>query len=253
MSNSIEHFSSKVANYIKYRPSYPQQIIEQIMNITDLCPAAKIADIGAGTGIFTQLLLENNFSVTAIEPNRYMLAAAKENLSVYPFFTYLNNKAEDTGLTSQSLDLIVAAQSFHWFNNDTTKQEFRRILKTNGYLALIWNQADLTDHFQQQLDQALQTFAVDYNKVKHSNLSAVEISHFFQANTMKEYCLDNPQAYDLLGLLGRIESCSYCPENQSTAHLQLTSALEKLFYKHANNNLLNIAQTCKLYIGRLNV
>ncbi|MEH6444191.1 MAG: hypothetical protein V7784_09860, partial [Oceanospirillaceae bacterium] len=149
--------------------------------------------------------------------------------------------------------LIVAAQSFHWFNNDATKQEFRRILKTNGYLALIWNQADLTDNFQLQLDQALQTFAVDYNQVKHSNLSVVEISHFFQANTMKEYCFDNSQSYDLIGLLGRIESCSYCPQYQSIAHLQLTTVLEELFYEYANNNLLNIKQTCKLYIGRLNV
>ncbi|NQZ33641.1 MAG: class I SAM-dependent methyltransferase [Oceanospirillaceae bacterium] len=253
MSNSVERFSSTIANYIRYRPSYPQSLLDTLISKTQLNGASSIADIGAGTGIFSQCLLQNNLSVTAIEPNKYMLAAAKLALGSDPNFRYLNNSAEQTGLTARSIDLICAAQSFHWFHNQTTRAEFARILKPQGYLALIWNQREALQPFYRQYDAILKKYATDYETVNHQNISNEQISRFYAPGSVTSYCFNNQQQFDFTGLMGRIKSCSYCPSEDSTAFKGLENAVNKLFVQFSDEGLITLEYNCKLYLGRLHV
>ncbi len=86
MLNSTERFSSRVENYVKYRPSYPAAVLELLSVRCGLAATSTVADVGSGTGILTELLLETGAEVFAIEPNREMRAAAERLLSDYGRF-----------------------------------------------------------------------------------------------------------------------------------------------------------------------
>src|SRR6185369_15193535 len=134
-----ERFSSRVGNYVRFRPSYPSQVVDVLRKECELTPDSLVTDIASGTGIFTRLLLGNGNRVFGVEPNHKMRHAAEEYLSNYPKFVSVAGTAEATALASHSIDLITCAQAAHWFNREKTLPEFQRILKPSCQLVLIWN------------------------------------------------------------------------------------------------------------------
>jgi ubiquinone/menaquinone biosynthesis C-methylase UbiE len=92
-------------------------------------PGRVVADVGPGTGIFTRLLLETGARVIGIEPNGPMRAAAERRILGEPRFESKNGRAEATGLADASVDLVTAAQAFHWFEPSAARAEFVRILR----------------------------------------------------------------------------------------------------------------------------
>lgn len=134
-----ESFTNAATYYVKSRPGYPDQIIELLKNKCGLKAGDSIADIGSGTGVFTQLLLENNFKIYAIEPNAKMREQAEKNLSNFQNFMSIDGTAESTGLEDHCVDGIACATAFHWFDRSKAKKEFKRILKNEGWCLLIWN------------------------------------------------------------------------------------------------------------------
>jgi SAM-dependent methyltransferase len=213
MSNySTNRFSDRVDNYVKYRPGYPPAVLEYLASACDLSPQSVIADVGAGTGIFTKLLLAEGYTVFAVEPNRPMLAAAVGQLGDNGKFTAVEGTAEATTLADNSVDLIVCAQAFHWFNNKNTQAEFRRILKPGCKAALIWNnRITSADGFLIAYDNLLKSESVDYNKVNHQNINDIDFKAFFKDGkyTLTKY--PNQQVFDEEGLIGRALSSSYVP------------------------------------------
>src|SRR5689334_2737571 len=127
ISNSTKRFSNRVEQYVKYRPSYPKEIIPFLEKNAGLNSSFVIADIGSGTGISTKLFLDNGNKVFAIEPNNEMRKKGEELLRDHSSFISINGTAEQTTLADGSIDMIVAGQAFHWFDAGKTKSEFRRI------------------------------------------------------------------------------------------------------------------------------
>src|SRR5262245_7470678 len=93
-----QRFSSRVENYIKYRPRYPPAVSETLTAECQLTPASRVADIGSGTGILTELFLQNGNQVFAVEPNREMREAAERLLPHSPNFHSIEGRAEATTL-----------------------------------------------------------------------------------------------------------------------------------------------------------
>lgn len=147
-----EKFSGKAEIYDKYRPTYPTALINVLYNEIHGDENSRVADIGAGTGIFTKALLGKFRNVTAVEPNGDMYSVLRANL---PDITAVQNSAENTGLPQSSFDLITTAQAFHWFDKDMFRNECKRILKPNGKLAVIWNRRVRND-FGQGVTRSLQ-------------------------------------------------------------------------------------------------
>ena len=249
MPDATHRFSDRVEAYVRYRPGYPDELVATLLEQTGLDDKATVADIGSGTGIFTRLLLEAGLEVFAVEPNNEMREAAEELLSDVPIFNSVGAAAEDTGLEDDSVDLITAAQAFHWFNNETTRQEFRRILKPGGRLALIWNRRNTSQPFQQAYDGILREFAPEYGVVNHMNLSNDDIAAFFAAGSMTllnfEYC----QRLDFPGLLGRLKSASYCPAEDSPQYIPLVTELLALFDQYTINGVIDFEYDTQLYLG----
>ncbi|HEY0656826.1 MAG TPA: methyltransferase domain-containing protein, partial [Pyrinomonadaceae bacterium] len=96
--NTVERFSNRVKNYVKYRPTYPPQILDLFREQMNLRKSSIIADIGAGTGISSRMFLEHGNSVYGVEPNAAMRGAAEEFLKNYPLFKMINGTAENTNL-----------------------------------------------------------------------------------------------------------------------------------------------------------
>jgi SAM-dependent methyltransferase len=246
-----ERFSSRVDAYLKYRPGYPQSLLNEIQQQTGLGSTAVIADFGSGTGIFTRQLLQAGYEVYAVEPNREMREAAEVILSAEARFNSIDADAENSSLASASIDLITAAQAFHWFNTDTAKQEFRRVLKADGKLALIWNKRKVSQPFQKTYDAILRELAPEYGKVNHMNLTASDIDSFFAAGSMQRFVFDNSQSLDFAALMGRLRSSSYCPEEKSPQFIPLATELLSLFDQYAVDGVIEFEYDTELYLGSI--
>ncbi|EIQ1514519.1 class I SAM-dependent methyltransferase [Vibrio parahaemolyticus] len=251
MPNSIDRFSSRVADYDKYRPSYPLDLVNKLVEQSNLNQRSVIADIGSGTGVFTELLLNQGVKVIGIEPNDAMRHSAENKLNHKANFTSLNATAESTRLKKGSIDLITAAQSFHWFNKDKVIPEFRRILKPNGVLALVWNQRCVEQDFQTAYDEILRKYSKDYDSVNHKNLKDNEVPQFFDSNRMEAYTYSNEQLFDYEGLLGRIRSSSYCPLPGTTEYSRLVKELEVVFNQFSLQGQIKFKYQSHLFIGQI--
>ena len=170
IADSTSRFSSRVENYIRYRPGYPVQVIQTLRSECGLTPASVIADIACGTGIFTKVLLDNGNPVFGIEPNHEMRQAAERLLADYPKFTSVTGTAECSNLPDHSLDFATAAQAAHWFDLGKARQEFARILKPAGWAVLIWNERCTdTTPFLREYEDVLLRYGTDHEQVRHEH------------------------------------------------------------------------------------
>jgi len=246
MTDSTQRFSNRVEAYVKFRPGYPDELVQTLLQKTS---PGTVADIGSGTGIFTRLLLDQKLKVFAVEPNANMRHAAEVLFSGYAHFTSVDAPAEHTGLADNSVDLITAAQAFHWFNNVPTKAEFKRILKADGKLALIWNKRKISQPFQHAYDAVLRAYVPEYGEVNHMNLSEADIAEFFDDENMEVLRFDNSQQLTFSGLLGRLKSSSYCPAENSPQYPSLVAELAALFEQFAVNDMIDFQYDTQLYLG----
>jgi SAM-dependent methyltransferase len=247
-----QRFSSRVDNYIKYRPHYPRAVLNLFRRECGLAPTAVVADIGSGTGILTELLLQNGNRVFAVEPNREMREAAERLLKSHPLFHSVSGTAEATTLKPESVDLITAGQSFHWFDQDKTRTEFCRILKPGGCVALVWNDRDaISQPFSRAYEQLVQAFGTDYAAATHRQIDANVIGSFFGANGFKSATFPNEQAVDEEGLKGRLMSSSYAPEPGHPKHEPMLKALRELFEKYQTGGTVAFDYHTIVYYGRL--
>jgi SAM-dependent methyltransferase len=168
--------------------------------------------VGSGTGILTEMLLANGNRVVAVEPNRAMARAAEERLGGDPRFRSVDGRAEATGLGPGEVDLIVAAQAFHWFDPARSRDEFLRILKPPGGVALVWNNRRVdTTPFLRDYEAFLRTWGTDYNEVSARYQQQAALQTFFGPGGYRASRFDYRQVFDLAGLRGRLLSSSYTP------------------------------------------
>ncbi len=132
-------FTNLADDYSKYRPSYNKEVIDVILNFVGKnIKIINAVDIGAGTGIFTKCLTEAGIrKVLAIEPNREMRRAGVKFLNNE--VNFIDGSAEETGLQSDSFDLVTMASSFHWPKTADALKEIDRILCSDGIFSAIWN------------------------------------------------------------------------------------------------------------------
>jgi len=240
-----QRFSSRVEHYARFRPGYPKQTIMVLRDECGLTRDSRVADVAFGTGLFTQLLLENGNPVIGIEPNPEMRKAGEEYLADFPMFTSVNGTAEATTLDAQSLDFVTAAQAAHWFDRDQSLQEFRRILKPGGYLVLLWNDR-LVDSagFNGEYEQLVLRYGTDYGEVKRRDAAA---AHFFREIPCTKRVLPNYQHLDFEGLQGRLLSSSYIPQPGEPSYEAMIADLRGLFEKYRRDERVQMGYATKMY------
>lgn len=128
-------FSSQAEAYKKSRPDYPADIVDQMIADAGTNAGESVADIGAGTGIFSRLLVDRGLRVTAIEPSVKMQQCAES----WPDVHWVEGTFEETKLPTASQRWAVGAQAFHWADPARSLPEIRRILDANGAFSVVWN------------------------------------------------------------------------------------------------------------------
>ncbi|MEP7147939.1 MAG: class I SAM-dependent methyltransferase, partial [Acidobacteriota bacterium] len=244
---TVTRFSNRVANYVKYRPGYPPEALDLFRSEMGLTEGSLVADIGSGTGLSAKPFLENGNTVYGVEPNAAMRAAAEEYLSEFSNFISHDGAAEKTNLDDSSMDLVIAAQAFHWFDPEITRTEFQRILKPDGYIALIWNERQLdTTDFLSGYEKLLLKYAKDYEKVRHENIDQQKLGGFFEGEFGRASYL-NTQVFDFAGIRGRLLSSSYMPDEKDPAFPALENELRALFDKHSENDRIKVFYDTNIY------
>lgn len=251
MASTVERFSNRVANYVKYRPTYPKGVLRFLQDELNLQSDSVVADVGSGTGISTKIFLENGNTAYGVEPNAAMRAAAEDFLKDFPNFKSVDGTSENTTLESNSIDFVTAAQAFHWFEPEKTLEEFRRILKPEGFVVLIWNERRLeTNEFLREYEKFLLQFGTDYAKVRHDYLPKEKLGDFFP-HGFKTISFQNAQIFDFEGLKGRVLSSSYMPSETDARYAEMTKSLLSIFTKHAENDRISILYDTNVYYGKL--
>jgi SAM-dependent methyltransferase len=247
--DNTQRFSNKVENYVKYRPHYPAVIVTYLQERFGFTSGA-IADVGAGTGILTKLFLDAGYKVFAVEPNGPMLAKAITLLNDYPGFTAVTGTAENTTLANNSVDAVMAAQAFHWFDAEKSKAEFTRILKANGLVLLVWNERRIASAFEKEYEVLINRHGKDYVQVKHRNIEVSDLAAFFAPAPMELKEFSNQQVFDFEGFKGRLLSSSYMPVPTDPGYDDMITALQELFNKYQQAGTITITYDTKVYAGR---
>lgn len=245
-------FTSKVNDYVASRPDYPAALFEALQAGGALFGGAAIADIGAGTGLLTRQLLQRGYTVTAVEPNDAMRAAADALLSSHHGYRSIGASAEATTLPDDSIDLITVAQAFHWFDADAVRREWLRILRPAGRVVLVWNTRPLDDPLQQTVDDVLGEFG----GVKHSVLKAQQqtstVPPFFAGAPFEKLDLRHEQCLDRRHFIGLVLSRSSMPDRDTPSGRRAERVLSSLFDRFAENNVVTINYRTVAFVGRPN-
>lgn len=219
-------FSSKVADYHASRPDYPAALFDALLPAQPIV----VADVGAGTGLFTRGLLARGHQVHAVEPSAEMRAVADAAFAREPRFRSVAGTAEATTLPDGSVDLVTAAQAFHWFDIQRARAECLRVLRPGGEMLLVWNDRVAGDAAHDTFDALAAEFGGEQRGALLAHAaSRHEAPRFFAGAPVRELAFDHQQRLDVAGLASLLFSRSYMPARNSPAGEQLLQRVQAAF------------------------
>lgn len=250
--SSKDKFTDKVEDYIKYRPSYPKELIDYLEIEVGLANSSIVADVGAGTGILTKILANKVGKVFAVEPNLNMRTACIQYCSELSNFDAVDGSAEDTNLSDKSVDFVTVAQAFHWFDRQKTRTEFQRILKPKGKVILIWNSRVPESELIKENDELCRLLCPEFTGFSGgSGFSPLLYSDFFKNGYCEYREFDNNRLLTLESYIGSSLSASYAPSEKDENYKSFIDALTCLFNKYSNNGELLLPNKTRCYVGEV--
>lgn len=251
MLDPTKRFSNRVENYLKYRPTYPSGIVPLLRSECGLTPESSIADVGSGTGLLTELFLRNGNPVFGVEPNPEMRGAGERVLAKYPKFSSVNGTAEVTTLPDHSVDFVVVAQAFHWFDREESRAEFVRILKPGGWVVLAWNGFRVeSGPLMAAYQELVIRYGTDYSEVR-LEVEGCDVESFYAPGTCRRARFEFKQDFDHEGLKGRLLSSSYVPEPDHSNYDAMLRDVRTVFDAHQTNGKVAFNYETELYYGQL--
>lgn len=250
-----ERFTGMGNIYSKYRPNYPKELFDYLYSAKGFTDKSVIADIGAGTGIFSKSMLMRGSKVFCVEPNADMRNVAEKYLTDFSNSKciFVNAPAESTSLPDLSIDFITVAQAFHWFDKLKFKAECRRIMKSSGEVVLTWNSRDEESNLIAENDEINRKFCKDFRGFSGGMRggSPEEFADFFDNGIYETRVFENNLVLDEAGFIGRNLSSSYSPKESDANHGEYIEELKQLFKKYAVNGSLDFPYITKSYSGEV--
>ena len=235
--NSKNRFSGMAENYNRFRPTYSSDTIRFLNDAIDFNENLVLADIGAGTGISSKMFLENGNEVYAVEPNEDMRIVLERVLSKYEKFHSVEGSSEVTNLQSESIDVVISAQSLHWFNPKLATKEFSRILKSNGMIVVLYNiRRNNLEGFMSEYSDLISKYGEKYINKSDDNL----ISKFFGERKVYEKILYNPQVVNFEELKGNLTSYSYIPKENNPKFKNMIEELKNIYDKYNKDGKITL-------------
>ncbi|MBM4105132.1 MAG: class I SAM-dependent methyltransferase [Phycisphaerae bacterium] len=240
-------FSGRSSDYAAARPTYPDAVIDLI--VEGLAPGAPAIDLGCGTGISTRLLASRGLVVVGMDPSEEMLAEARRAGSPVGggSIRYSIGDERLADVADRSTDLIACFQSFHWVDPSTARRGFRRVLSPRGRVAVAWN-------LRQRGDPGAEAYVAAIGRPPADRADAGEdpaAGLWASPEAFREVArhrFPNPQSLDEAGLLARARSASYFPR-EPRAQARAVDALRRLFAAHARDGRVLLGQETLVVIA----
>lgn len=239
-----EKFTGKADVYDKYRPTYPAELIDWLWEKTH---ANTVADIGAGTGIFTKCLSAKPWKITAVEPNADMLEKLRANL---PDVEIVNAPAENTGIAPNSIDLVTAATAFHWFDKEKFKTECQRIFTPKGRLVLVWNNHREND-FMHERDRVFLKYCGICNSASGSTEKEGDLflrNEYF--SEMEYFSVKHGMLMDEEQFVGYSLSHSYSLKKGDENYEKFAEKLREIVRKFQRDGRVEVPYETTCYLGK---
>ena len=240
-----EKFTGKADFYSKFRPTYPVELVDWLYEMTN---AERVADVGAGTGIFTKCLALKPWNITAVEPNDDM----RSKLDIAGV-EVVKGTAENTNLQNNSVELITAAQAFHWFDRDGFKKECGRILKPTGSVAIIYNERRGGEFWEERkalFKEYCGKANVDHLATESVKAGEEELKRVFFSQ-IETFVIENNRKMDQDSYIGRELSCSYALKESDSKFAEFKDELKRLFDQYQKDGLVDVNNITVCYLGKI--
>jgi SAM-dependent methyltransferase len=228
-------FSGAAGGYARFRPGYPEALVDWVLDEAGARAGDPAADLGCGTGIFTRRLAARGLQVVALDPNEDMLTRARSTGGAGAI-EYRQGNAETTGLADGSVALVTVAQAIHWFDLDAALGEIHRILRPDGHAAALWN---IRGHgpFMDAYNALLRRFSSEYEILDSWETTLGKVKRHPRVRSPRERWEVHAQRFDLEGLLGRAWSSSYIFRGVKDKE-GFDAALARLHETHARDGVV---------------
>lgn len=214
--------------YERSRPGYPDDAVRWLTGDR----RCRVVDLGAGTGKLTRSLVALGHEVTAVEPLPEMLDHLR---AAVPGAIALQGNAEAIPLGDGAADVIVCAQSFHWFDHDAALPEIARVLRPAGRLALVWNTRDDTKPWVATLSDTVCGRETVEERDAHE---PVDSSGLF--GPVERAVFAHVQPLDRETLLDLVLSRSYCAVRSEAERAPVLATAGRIFDEHAVDGTIEL-------------
>jgi SAM-dependent methyltransferase len=243
-------YTNKAEQYARYRWDYAPQATDYVIAQAPVTSDTCIADIGSGTGILTRHFTGLARRIYAVEPDAEMRAWAKQACAGVPSFVSVDGSAEHTTLPDSCLDMIIVGQAIHWFEPEATLREFRRILRPEGHLAVLWNGG-----MEATIGEAIAKLHAVGNGWDTSPAAdrppAPPMSYYFAAGMHQlSFAAARDETWD--GFFGGLCSDSHAPDAIDPRCANLRAAARQTFTALSTDGILRTHYATELVFGVLN-
>lgn len=251
IEDSTKFYLGKQEDYSKYRPNYPEELFDFLTNNYDL-KNKDIVELGAGTGKFSKIASSFCNQIYYVEPNIDMINKGKEYCSECNNIFYINSTAEKIKLPANSSDIVFAVQSFHWFNKLNVKEETKRILKDDGYFAIVWNNIeDENNEFSKEYFKYINEWNTKLTGKVYQHKNTEDRKNFYRDGKYDTYTFIHSKKYTLEMLIGLSKSLSYAPKENEEYYDEFINGIINIFKKHQNEDNVCFDFHTEMYIGQV--
>ena len=228
-----QRFDDVASQYDIYRPSYPTELIEDIILFSGIQPKGRILEIGSGTGKATILFATKGYSILCLEPGQNLIDVAAKNLISYTHVSFVKARFEEWACDQEKFDLVISAQAYHWIPEEVRYEKTASVIKYQGHLAAFWNMYPGMDgKIKQDLDRVYRNRAPELVKPEtpidqliESRANSLRESPYFENVIVRKYPWSaRYKTSEYLGLL-----------NTYSDHLRLSEQRRSELYKDIEN------------------
>ena len=248
-------FNEDVGNYDKWRPTYCDELFNDILNYSQVEYGKKVIEIGIGTGQATKPFLDKGCKLTAVELGKDLADYTKIKFQEYENFRVHNSAFEDFECQNESIDLIYSATAFHWIPEEKGYPKVSKLLKKDGTLALFWNRPFVSredDELHNQIQEI-------YQKYRPSNAKIIENDtkrYNYRFKTIESYGFKDIE-FKLYNSTRIFSSTNYIALlNTYSDHRSLPYKTKIMLEKEIREaikdfgDILKVYDTIDLYLGR---
>lgn len=248
---SIHRFDGKAFEYDRFRERYsPAVVLPLLRNICGLTSDWIVADVGAGTGMLSDVFLTNGNRTLAIEPNPGMREMCQRIHQDDPRLDVIDGTAEATGLESSSVDLVTAGRAMHWFERDKAFAEFRQILKPEGWVAIIaFGRTEDGRAENTEFEKVLRDFS-EHHADTHSGYEVYRSLDVYLPRDFHHKEILGTMALDWESLLGMALSLSHSPNIDQPCYPLFERSLRYFFDRFAKEGHVELETRYWINTGR---